>query len=55
MQCCANDDGFIGDMHKNNVQNLVVLCKTCHINVHQGTLTIKGWIQRDNGMCLDYN
>jgi DNA mismatch repair protein MutS len=55
MQCLANKDGFIGSSHKHALHNLVVLCKECHVNVHQGNLVISGWIQADSGLFLKYN
>ncbi len=55
MQCSANSDGFIENFHKNNLHNLVVLCKSCHIKAHNGSLTINGWEQRDSGTILNYN
>tara|TARA_Y100000389_G_scaffold17613_1_gene15372 strand:- start:3528 stop:6353 length:2826 start_codon:yes stop_codon:yes gene_type:complete len=55
MQCRANKDGFIDNYHKNNVSNLVVLCKKCHINAHNGTLNISGWKQMDTGTALNFH
>lgn len=34
-QHLANANGFIGNMHKNNEGNLVVLCKSCHVCLHK--------------------
>ena len=31
----ADDKGYIGSMHKNAKDNLIVLCKQCHNNLHQ--------------------
>ena len=30
----ANDDGFIGTFHKDNVANLINICKECHKHIH---------------------
>ena len=54
MQCQANSDGFIDNFHKNSLSNLVVLCKPCHVKVHQGEIKINGWEERDTGTTLDY-
>jgi DNA mismatch repair protein MutS len=51
----ADVDGYInGRFHKNDKFNLVCLCEKCHDNVHNGTLDIKGYIQRSDGVVLDY-
>lgn len=34
--------------------NLVVLCRKHHNDVHNGSLVVKGWIQRSNGRELEY-
>ena len=31
----ADEKGFIGSMHKNSIDNLVVLCNKCHTELHQ--------------------
>jgi DNA mismatch repair protein MutS len=54
MQCMANSDGFIDNFHKNNMHNLVVLCKQCHVKVHSGELTNLSWEQRETGPKLNY-
>jgi autonomous glycyl radical cofactor GrcA len=46
---------MIGNIHKNNLSNLVALCKECHINTHNGNLEINGFIQTSNGKELDVN
>lgn len=36
-QCTANDAGFVGGsekFHKNELHNLITLCKKCHVKVH---------------------
>jgi DNA mismatch repair protein MutS len=33
-QKLADQHGFIGTMHKNNPENLLPLCETCHLNIH---------------------
>ena len=34
----ANDNGFIGSFHKNNLGNLVNICKECHDKIHRENL-----------------
>ena len=36
----ADDDGFIGSVHKNHGGNLASLCEACHIKVHSENLHI---------------
>lgn len=40
---------------KNKKANLVVLCKTCHDEEHNGILTIRGWKDTSKGVVLDYS
>jgi DNA mismatch repair protein MutS len=54
MQCTADKDGFIGSMHKDHVRNLIVLCKKCHIETHQGKYDIRGYRVTTEGVTLDY-
>jgi DNA mismatch repair protein MutS len=53
-QNMANSKGLINYYHKNIKDNLVVLCKKCHDNVHNGNLNIKGWLFTSEGKKLDY-
>ena len=46
---------MIGNIHKNNLSNLVTLCKECHINTHNGNLEINGFISTSSGKELDVN
>ena len=54
-QNTADENDMIGNIHKNNLSNLVALCKECHINTHNGNLEINGFIQTSNGKELDVN
>lgn len=54
MQSDADQNGFINNMHKNDAANLVVLCKCCHQQTHQGKININGWQTSLNGNKLDY-
>lgn len=42
------------EFEKNKIDNLVVLCKKCHDNVHHGNLIINGYKTNINGKFLDY-
>ena len=54
-QCTANENMIIDDyLVKDNKSNLVVLCKNCHNEVHNGKLEIFGYVQTSNGVKLDY-
>ncbi len=49
--------GFvIGKSHlkKDELYNIVVLCKQCHYKAHHGILNIKGYKDTTNGRILDY-
>jgi DNA mismatch repair protein MutS len=48
----ADTDGFIGNIHKNSLYNLVNLCKECHIGVHNKRITIHGYSQTSDGTKL---
>lgn len=39
---------------KNNLSNLVPLCECCHNKVHHGNLVIKGYIDTNEGVKLDF-
>lgn len=54
MQCEANTDGYHGIHHKNELHNLVSLCKQCHQEVHQDKINIRGYIYTENGKKLDF-
>ena len=53
-QCTADANAFTGHYHKNAKFNLVCLCKSCHIDVHQDKINIRGYIQTSNGVKLDF-
>ena len=55
-QSCADDNGYIGHIHKDHMSNLVALCKSCHQKVHASpaTIIINGYIQKTDGIILDY-
>lgn len=53
-QCNSDSSGFNGHFHKNSKFNLVCLCKTCHINVHNENIIINGYKNSINGKILDF-
>ena len=54
-QMNADTDGFIKDthIHKNRAFNLVVLCQTCHNNIHNQKIIVNGYITSTKGRELD--
>lgn len=51
------EDGKIKEkpyLHKNKLYNLVILCRKCHVKVHQGEIIIKGYSDTSIGPLLDY-
>jgi DNA mismatch repair protein MutS len=54
-QHTADTNGNIEHFHKNNLHNLVVLCKSCHQKVHDDLITIRGYINTSKGFVLDYD
>ena len=50
----ADENGIIGNHHKNIKHNLVPLCHECHQKVHHGNLRIHGYQQTSQGVKLDY-
>lgn len=54
-QCTANSENFTEHYHKNSVFNLVCLCKSCHIKVHEGKININGYVATTSGIKLDYS
>jgi DNA mismatch repair protein MutS len=55
-QSCSDSSGNFKELgfHKNVEHNLVVLCKKCHIDVHNNIYNINGYIQTSEGIKLDY-
>lgn len=53
-QCTADENNFTRHFHKNNLHNLVCLCKECHQNVHLKKIKINGYIQTTNGIKLNF-
>lgn len=53
-QSHCNENGLVEHVQKNDKSNLVVLCKTHHIAVHNKDLDIYGYKDTNDGMILDY-
>ena len=54
-QCNATKNGFHEHVHKNKPSNLVILCRQCHIGVHNARITINGYQQHEDGRKLSYS
>lgn len=54
-QHLANNQGMIGQFHKNNLWNLVQLCHNCHQEVHHNRVNILGYVQTSDGVELQYD
>ena len=53
-QHLADENNMIGHFHKNEMFNLVQLCKDCHHSVHHGKLLINGYEDTTEGIKLSY-
>ncbi len=51
-QAFADQNGFIGIIHKNNKNNLINVCAECHDLIHDKKINIKGYIQTSDGIEL---
>lgn len=54
-QANADENNMIDHYHKNSAFNLVALCKTCHDNTHNGSITIDGFQSTTKGKKLKYH
>jgi DNA mismatch repair protein MutS len=56
-QCTSDSCGRVDDgkRGRDELYNLVILCKTDHQKVHQGKIIINGWIKTSNGRRLAWN
>lgn len=46
----ANNNGFIDNIYKNNLHNLITLCEDCHLKEHHGNLVIDKYISTSEGI-----
>uniref|UniRef100_A0A6C0CT66 DNA mismatch repair proteins mutS family domain-containing protein n=1 Tax=viral metagenome TaxID=1070528 RepID=A0A6C0CT66_9ZZZZ len=51
----ANTYGRIGTIHKNDLNNLVVLCEACHLKQHHGKETIEDYVYTSEGVEIQLN
>jgi DNA mismatch repair protein MutS len=51
----SNEKGFIGHINQNHKFNLIPLCKKHHKAVHNGDLTINGFVTTSKGLELHYS
>jgi len=52
-QQLSNEHKLIGNIHQNQLSNIIQLCKSCHDKITYGTLTINGYVQTTNGYKID--
>lgn len=53
-QSHCNEDGLFTHIQKDSKSNLVVLCKKCHVDVHNDKIIIDGYIETSDGILLNY-
>ena len=53
-QSLADQAGFIGHFHQDHRHNLVPLCKEHHRAIHDGKISVKGFVMTSKGLELDY-
>jgi DNA mismatch repair protein MutS len=45
----ADAKGYVNGIHKNTLFNLVCVCGSCHDKIHNGKLSIAGYVRTTNG------
>ena len=50
----ADEAGFIGHFHKDNKHNLIPLCKEHHKQIHEGKLSVNGFVMTSKGLELQF-
>lgn len=48
-------DGYIGNIHKNKLSNLVALCNNCHNAIHKKEIEVTGYKMTTNGKSLIFD
>ncbi len=48
----ADKNGFIGNMHKDKLCNLMNVCESCHDSIHRGEINVKGYQKTSMGVEL---
>ena len=51
----ADINGCIGHHHKDDIGNLIGLCKKCHNSIHKGQITLDGYVFTSRGKKLSYH
>jgi DNA mismatch repair protein MutS len=51
-QHLADTDGYIGNIHKNTLSNLMVVCCDCHDKIHNNEIFVEGYKQTSDGIEL---
>jgi DNA mismatch repair protein MutS len=51
-QAAADKDGFIGNIHKNKLSNLMAVCEECHDKIHANKINVEGYKQTSDGIEL---
>ena len=46
----ADTHGFIGNIHKDDLHNLIVLCEECHLKQHHGKESIEQYVHTSEGV-----
>ncbi len=49
----ADKAGFIGHFHQDHKHNLIPLCKEHHRSIHDGKITVKGFVMTSTGLELE--
>ena len=53
-QYTADDNGMVGNIHKNNKSNLAGLCIECHRKVTNNQIIVEGYVETSKGVILKY-
>ncbi len=53
-QSLSDKTGFIGHFHQDHRSNLIPLCKEHHKAIHEGKISVKGFVMTSQGLQLDY-
>lgn len=51
-QHLADTEGYIGNIHKNTLSNLMVVCSECHDKIHSNEIFVEGYKQTSDGIEL---
>lgn len=51
-QANADENGFVGHIHKNSIHNLMNVCEHCHDKIHANKIQVNGYVQTSDGIEL---